>query len=183
MWLLTWSSHMILTCDLQTSSWYQSIIDSNFRATICPNIKSLSIPISTSLFLCHDYVLVSFIIEARIFSLLWTSSRCSEVLLPDPSGGGVRGGFPQSLLMKATRGLTSRSTPIQDPVVVVWERSSRLLLIKAPGGSHGEWAVIRLAGRSLSPTLEDVNISFNHPPYYLMSGGDGGIVTDKRWAW
>ena len=39
-------------------------------------------------------------------------------LLPDSSGGGVRGGFPRSLLMKATGGLTSRSTPIQDPVVV-----------------------------------------------------------------
>ena len=84
-----------------------------------PDIIVSSIPISASLFPYHDYVLLSFIIEARVFSLSWTSSRCLEVLLPDLSSGGEKGGFPRSLLMKATRGLTSRSIPIQDPVVVV----------------------------------------------------------------
>ena len=36
-------------------------------------------------------------------------------------------------------GLTSKSTPIQNPVVVVWERSSQSLLIKATDGSYGKW--------------------------------------------
>ena len=129
------------------SSWYQVII--NFQR------------------LRHDYVLVSFITKAHVCILLWTSSRCSKFLFPDPIGGSVRGGFPWLLLMKATGGLTSRSTPIQDPVVVVWEGSPRSLLIKATGGSHGEWWAVRLAGRSLSPTLEDVNISFNHSTVLL----------------
>ena len=120
-----------------------------------------------------------FIIEACVFILSWTLNRCSEFLIPDLSDGGMRGGFPRSLLMKATGGLTSRSMPIQDPVVVVWERSSWSLLIKATGGSHGEWWAVRLAGRSLSPNLEDVNISFNYPPYYSMSRGEGRVVTDK----
>ena len=138
-----------------------------------PDIKALSIPISASPFPCYDYVLVFFIIEARIFILLWTSIRFLEFLLPDPSGGSVRGGFPQLLLIIATGGLTSRLMPIQDLVVVVWEGSSRLLLIKATGGSHGEWWAVWLAGHSLSPTFEDVNISFNHPPFYSMSRGEG----------
>ena len=59
-----------------------------------PDIKASSIPISASPFPCYDYVLVSFIIEARVFILSWTPSRCSEFLFPDLSGGGVRGGFP-----------------------------------------------------------------------------------------
>ena len=150
----TWPTNFILTSKHHRfphprhhSSWHQVIID--FQR---PR---------------YDYVLVSFIIKARVLILSWTSSRCSEFLLPDPSGGGVRGGFPRSLLMKATEGLTSRSTPIQDPVVVVWEGSPWLLLIKATGGSHGEWWAVRLAGHSLSPTLEDVNISFNHSTVLL----------------
>ena len=77
---------------------------------------------------------------------------------------------------------TSRSIPIQDPVVVVWEGSPWLLLIKATGRSHSKWWAVRLAGHSLSPTLEDVNISFNHPSYYSMSRDDGRVVTDKRVA-
>ena len=98
---------------------------------LSPNIQALSIPISASPFSCYDYVLVSFIIKAHVFSLSWTLSKCSKVLLLDPSGGGMREGFPQSLLMKAIGGLTSRSTPIQDSVVVVWEGSPQSLLIKA----------------------------------------------------
>ena len=80
-------------------------------------------------------------------------------------------------------GLISRSTPIQDPVVVMWEESPRSLLIKATGGSHGKWWAGRLAGRSISPTLEDVNVSFNHLPYYSMSRGDCRVVTNKWVAW
>ena len=80
-------------------------------------------------------------------------------------------------------GLTSRSTLIQDPVMVVWEGLPRSLLIKATGGSHSEWWVGRLAGRNIRPTFEDVNISFNHLPYYSMSRGDSRVVTNKRVAW
>ena len=36
-------------------------------------------------------------------------------------------------------GLTSRSTPIQDLVVVMWEGLLRLLWIKATGESHSKW--------------------------------------------
>ena len=124
-----------------------------------------------------------FIIKARVFILSSTSSRCLEILLPDPNGGGVRGGFLQSLLMKAIGGFTSRSTPIQDPVVVVWEGSPRLLLIKATSGSHGEWWAGQLARRSLSSNFEDVNISFNNLLYHSMSRSEGRVVTDKRWTW
>ena len=148
-----------------------------------PDIKTSSILIFASLFPCYDYVWLFFIIKAHVFSLLWTLSRCLEVLLLDPSGSGVIGSFPRSLLMKATGGLTSRLTPIQDPVVVLWEGSPQLLLIKATGRSHGEWWAVRLAGRSLSLTLEDVNISFNHSSYYSMSRGKGKVVIDKWWAW
>ena len=171
------TNHMILTRDhshdLVTWSWHVTY-------KLHPDIKALSIPISVSPFSCYNHGLVSFIIEARVFILLWTSSRCSKFLLPNLSGGGVRRGSLQSLLIKATGGLTSRSTSIQDPVVVVWEESPRLLLIKATDGSHNEWWVVRLARRSLSPTLEDVNISFNHPLYYSMSRGEGKVVIDKR---
>ena len=79
-------------------------------------------------------------------------------------------------------GPTSRSTPIQYLVVLLWEGSPELLLIKTTGGSHNEWWAVRVVGRSLSPTLEDVNISFNHSPYYSISGDEGRVVTDKRVA-
>ena len=78
--------------------------------------------------------------------------------------------------------LTSRSTLIQDPVVVMWEGSPRSLLIKATGGSHNEWWAERLAGRSVNATFKDVNVSFNHPPYYSMNRGDGRIITNKQVA-
>ena len=80
-------------------------------------------------------------------------------------------------------GLTYRSMPIKDPVVIVWKGSSWLLLIKAIGESHNEWWVVRLAERSLSSTLEDVNISFNHSAYYSISRGEGRVVTNKLVAW
>ena len=79
--------------------------------------------------------------------------------------------IPRSLLMKATRRLLLGQRLIQILVVVAWEEYPRLLLMKATDGSHSEWWAERLAGRSISPTFEDVNISFNHPPYYSMSRG------------
>ena len=56
---------------------------------------------------------------------------------PGFSSGSVKGAFPQSRLIKTT------------------------------GGSHGEWWAVRLAGRSLNPTLKDVNISFNNSTVLL----------------
>ena len=104
-------------------------------------------------------------------------------LLPDSSGGGVRGGFPQSLWMKATE----RLLPDQRLSRFQWWWRERgfpwLLLMKATGGSHGEWWTGWLGGRSISPTLEHVNISFNCPPYYPMGKGDSRVVIDKWVAW
>ena len=63
-------------------------------------LKSSLIPTSASSFLYHDYILISFIIEARMFSLLWALSRCSEVYkedhfqinaYPESSGSSIRG--------------------------------------------------------------------------------------------
>ena len=48
-----------------------------------PDIKSSSIPTSASSFPCHDYILVSFIIAARVFRLSWASGRWSEVYQED----------------------------------------------------------------------------------------------------
>ena len=96
------TTQMISTHDLQNSSWYQGIIDFNFCVTIYLDIKSSSILISALPFQYHDYVLISFIIEARVFRLLWALGRCLEIYqedyfqinaYPDSSGGGVRGGY------------------------------------------------------------------------------------------
>ena len=138
-----------------------------------PDIKASLIPVSASPFPWYDYVLVSFIIEACVFILLWTLSKCSEFLLPDHSGSGARGGFPQSLLIKATGGLTSRSMPIQDPVVVVWKGLPWLLLIKVTDGSHSEWWAVRLAGQSLAQLSRMSRSVSTIPPFYLMSKGKG----------
>ena len=101
---------------------------------------------------------------------------------PDFSGGSVRG-VTLIAINKSHWKITSRSTPIQilvvvawervtliaineshwKPVVVAWEGLPWLLLIKATNGSHGEWWVGWLAGRSINPTHEDVNMNFNHP--------------------
>ena len=62
-------------------------------------------------------------------------------------------------------------------MVITWEEYPWSLEMKATGGSHSEWWVLQLAGRSISPTLEDVNIGFNYLPYYLMSRGDGRVVS------
>ena len=145
---------------------------------------------TTGSFICHVYAT----------STSWSPHHCSICfplivdprqvlgglpgkLLLDSSGGGMKEGFPQLLLMKATRRLLpdQRLSRFQ-----YWWRERefpRLLLMKATGGSHGEGWAGRLAGRSISPTFEDVNISFNHPPYYSMSRDDGKAVTNKRWTW
>ena len=48
---------------------------------------------------------------------------------------------------------------------------------KAISGSQNEGWARQLAGRSISPMLKDVNISFNYPPYYLMSKSDGREIS------
>ena len=92
-----------------------------------------------------------FIIAARVFSLSWALSRCSEVYQED---------YFQIPVLVAWEGVTSiaineshwktisRSLPNPDPVVVVWEKYPWLLFMKATGGSHSEWWAGRLAGRS-----------------------------------
>ena len=150
---------MILTGDLQTLSWHQVIIDSNIRVTICPDIKSSSIPSSASRFSYHTYLFVSFIIPVRVFKQVYHElwAECLEVYKED------------YFQIKAYSYLE----------VVVWEEYPRLLLMKATSGSHDKWWIRRLAGRSISPTLEDVNISFNYPLYHSISRGDGKVVTNK----
>ena len=132
----TWPTNFILISKV--------IIDSH----IC-DIKLLSISSFALPFPYHDYIPISFIIAARVFSksrnLAWASSR---VL------GGLQGRLP------------SGQRPIQIPMVVVWKEYPQLLLMKVINGSYREWWAEQLARQSISPTLEDVNISFNHLPYY-----------------
>ena len=150
---------------------HQVIIDSNIRVTIPMSWLHLSL-------LHHWRTRLSPIVD-----LGQVLGGLPGRLLPDSSGGSMRGGFPQSLLMKATERLLPNQRLSQ---FQCWWRERgfpRSLLMKTTGGSHGEWWAGRLAGRSISPTLEDVNIIFNHPPYYPMGRGDGRVVTDKRVAW
>ena len=141
--LLTWSQHV--TYKLHPDIKF--IIDSTIR-----DIKSSLILWSASSFPCHDYILISFITATCVFSkfkkLAWALSSMF---------GGLQGK------------LLSGQRFIQIPVVVAWEEYPWSLLMKATDGSQSEWWAERLAGRSISPTLEDVNINFNHPPYYLMN--------------
>ena len=60
--------------------------------------------------------------------------------------------------------------------MVTWEEYPWLLLMKATDGTHYEWWAERLARRSISPPLKNINISFNHSPYYSMGRGDGKVV-------
>ena len=162
---------MIPIRDLQTSSWHQGIIDSNIHVTILMSWLRPSLLHYQSTHL------------PPIVELGQVLGGLPGRLLPDSSGGGVRGGFFRSLLMKAI----GRLFPDQRLSQIQWwwrERGFfRSLLMKATGGSHGEWWAGWLAGRSISPILEDVNISFNHLPYYPMGRDDGRVVTDKRVAW
>ena len=68
-------------------------------------------------------------------------------------------------------------------VVVEREGFPHVLQRKATERSH-EWSGKGDGWPDTAwPDLWDVNISFNHPPYYSRSKGDGRVVTDKRWAW
>ena len=138
------------------------------------DIKSWLIPTSALSLPYYDYILVSHLSHLHYFYILVFSSLQHAFL--------VNYG-PQAGAWRSTKKIISRSTPIQILVVVAWEEYFRPLLMKAIGGSHSKWWAIRLVERSISPTLENVNISFNHLPYYSMSRGDGRVVTNKRWAW
>ena len=166
-WSLIWSGHMI-PIRLQTSFWHWSITNFNIRVTILMLWLRPSLPHHQS---TRFHPIVDFEQVLRVFTSrsqwCWRERGFSSTAIneshwrsyfqvnayPGSGGGSVRGGFPRSLLIKAT------------------------------GGSHGEWWAVWLAGRSLSPTLKDVNVSFNHPPYYLMSRGEGRVITNKRWVW
>ena len=161
--LLTWSQHMTYP-DIKSISnhhWYQHPRHHFYVITI------------SGLLICHVYA------TSTSWSLHHCSIRFSPIVdlgqvlggllgrqLPDSSSGGVRRGFSRLLLMKAT----GRLLPNQRLSQFQWwwhERGfSWSLLMKATGGNHGEWWAGRLARRSINPTLKDVNISFNHPPYY-----------------
>ena len=151
---------MISINDLQTSAWHQVFIDSNIRVTIYLDIKLSSITIYASSFLCHDYVLVSFIILVCIFKQVYYRSWAGylEVYKKDY--------------------LQINACP--DAVVVTWREYPQLLLIKVICRSYSEWWVEWLARDSISLTVKNINISFNPLPYYLMSRADGKIVTNKR---
>ena len=154
---------MILTHDLQTLFWHQVIIDSNICVTICLYIKSLSILSSASLFPSHDYILVFFIIPVHVFKQIYHGSQvgCSKIYKKD----------------------YYKINAYPDLVVVTWEEYPWLLLMKTTGRSHSKWWAVYLARYNINSTLKNVNNSFNHPPYYSMSRGDGRVVTDKQWAW
>ena len=174
----TWPTNFILTLRYHQfqlprhhSSRHQVIIDSNIRVTI----PMLSLHPS---FFHHWSTCLPPIVD-----LGQVLDGLSGRLFPDSSGGGVRGGFSWSLLMKATGRLLLDKRLSQFQWWWRERRFPRLLLMKATGGNHGEWWAGRLAGRSISSTLEDVNISFNYLPYYSMGRGDGRVVTDKRVVW
>ena len=80
------------------------------------------------------------------------------------------------MLWRPTRKTTPSSTPGSNLVVVAWEGFTLIVINenhwKEP---QVKWWAGWLAGRSISPTLQDVNISFNHESlYYLISRGGGG---------
>ena len=112
--------------------------------------------------LAYDYVLVSFITATHVFSksrnLTWAWNKVLR---------GLSGRLP------------SVQRPIQIQVVVALEKYLRSLLIKATDRSHSEWWAKRLARLSISTTLEDVNISFNHPPNYLIGKIDGRVISQS----
>ena len=108
----------------------------------------------TSTLLLYLFIITVCILN-RFKNLVWASSRTLK-----------------GLLWKTT----SRSMLIKIPVVVAWEEYLQLQKMKTTNRSHSKWWVGRLARHSISPTLKDVIISFNNPPYYLMSSGDGRVV-------
>ena len=79
-----------------------------------------------------------------------------------------------------TKKITSRSIPNLDLVVVAWEEFSQSPKGRTTGASYSKWWARRLASHSISMTLQNVNISFNHDlPYYSMRKDDGRVVTKK----
>ena len=48
--------------------------------------------------------------------------------------------------------------------------------MKATNVIYGEWWAGRLTRRSIILNFKDVNISFNHPAYCLMSKDEGRVV-------
>ena len=153
--LLTWSRHVTYPDTKSTSSHYRY-----------QHLRHYSYVMTTS---------GSFIYHVCATSTSWSPHHCSTRLppivdlgqvlgglpgrlLPNSSGGGVRGGFPRSLLMKATgrllpdqrlsrfqwwwreRGLP-RSLSMKATGSQWWWRKRgfpQSLLMKATGGSHGE---------------------------------------------
>ena len=88
-------------------------------------------------------------------------------------------GLPRSLLMKATRGLTSRSTPIQDPVVVVWEGFTSIAIHwwepRWVVSSTASWTQLKPDPRGRQHQLQ---------PFHRSTRWVGvRAVADKRWAW
>ena len=160
---ITWfqhvSIHMIYSYDLLTWSWH-------ITYKLHLDIKLLSIPTFVLSLPCHNYILVSHWSCLHYFYILVSSS------LQHASSVYYR---PQIDARRYARKITSRSTPIQILVVVAWEEYPRSLLMKTTGESYSKCWVGRLARRSISATLEDVNISFNYPPYYSMSKSDSRI--------
>ena len=167
------TNYMILTCDhsydLFSWSWHITY----------PDIKSSLIPISTASFLCHDYIRIFHLSRLHYFYFLvflslqhaffaycwpWVNAQMSTRKITFRFQLWWREKrLPQLLFMKASR----RLFPDQRLFRFQWWWRKRwlpqLLLMKATGGRHSEWRAKWLAGRSISPTLEDVNISFNHP--------------------
>ena len=149
--LLTWSQHEIYK--------------------LHPDIKLSSISTSMLSLLCYDYIRVSHLSRLHYFYIsVFSSLQHVSLAYCGPQAGAWR----------FTRKITSRSTPIQILVVVAWEKLSWSLLIKATNGGHGEWWAGWLARYNISPTLKDINISFNHLPYYSISRDNSKVVTDKR---
>ena len=130
-----------------------------FRHMTYPDTKSTSSHYRYQHPCHHSYIMTTsglFIRHVCATSTPWFPHHCSTrlppivdlwlvlgglpgKLLPDSSGGDVRGGFPRSLLMKAT----GRLLPDQRLSRFQWwwrERGfPQSLLMKATGGSHGEW--------------------------------------------
>ena len=129
------------------------------RHVTYPNIKSTSSHHQYQHPRHHFYVMTTsglFICHVCATSTSWFLHYCSTRLLPivdlgqvldgllrrlflNSSGSGMRGGFPQLLLIKTT----GRLFPDQHLFRFQWwwheRRLPQSLLMKANGGSHGEW--------------------------------------------
>ena len=124
--------HMILihdhSHDLLTWSQYVTYSD----------IKSSSIPISVSSFLSHEHICVSYLLRLHHIYILISSSLQHASSTYSGSRTGVqrstrkttsrfqwwwrKNGFSSIAMNESHWKITSRSTPIQIPVVVAWER-------------------------------------------------------------